>query len=528
MIVRRARSLLVVVAAALSCSRDRPPPDVHYDDRFRFGVATASTQIEDQNTATDWYVWTLPTAQGGLGQGHDFVGDAAKGYTKAIDDVALLRALHVDTYRFSIEWARIEPKHGQIDEAAIDHYSKLIDALRAAGIRPLVTVHHFSNPVWIDDPRAAAADPDCKSGPSETNMCGLGNPAGGAMVVQAFADHAKLLAQRFGDRVDDWGTVNEPVNYLLASYGVKQFPPGKLYAFDLFAKFAPVLRDYLRAHAAMYDAIKQYDTIDADGDGVAADVGMSLSTEQWVATQENQPSNDPDDTAARDRLVYVFNHLWVDAIERGAFDPSFDGSMSEPQPSWKGKLDWLGVQYYARMGVSGHKPIFPVVGATPCVPPIDLGSCVPPLDPSFCVPLMNYEYYAPGLYDILVDAGARWPGLPLYVSEGGIATDVGERRAQNVVRTLEQIDRARAAGVDVRGYYHWSLMDNFEWALGFGPHFGLYRVDRTTYERTPTLGADVFAQIAGARVLSSDLRKRWGGSGPLAPDPNESGGPLCK
>lgn len=491
---------------------------------FRFGVATAATQIEDQDTATDWYVWTEPTAQGGLGNG-TFVANAVMGYTDAIPDVALLKELGVDSYRFSMEWARIEPKQGQIDQSALQHYRDVLLALRAAHIRPLVTLHHFSNPAWLDRP----GDPAC--GDTSQNLCGIGSSQGD-MAVQAFAAHAKLLAQTFGDLVDEWGTVNEPINYLLAAYGVKQFPPGKYLVFDqsdLLNKFVPIVRDYLRAHVAMYQAIKQYDTVDADGDGVAASVGMSLATIEWAASKQNQPSTDPVDVAAQKRITDLFNHMWVDALEKGAFDPQLNQTWSEPQPTWKGTIDWLGVQYYARAGVTGHNPLFPPpVSVTPCEAPLDFGSCLPPLDPTYCVPLMDYEYDPQGLYVILDDLGHRWPKLPLVVTEAGIQSDVGERRAENVVRTLEQIARARAEGIDVRGYYHWSLMDNFEWANGFAPHFGLFHVaDHTSYERVPTVGAAVFSGITAHRTVSSDMRSTFGGTGPLTPDPNAPPGPLC-
>ncbi|MCU1282511.1 MAG: hypothetical protein JWM53_6057, partial [bacterium] len=283
----RARAFAVAVTfAAAACG----PSEIKYPamgsisqpsgkGAFRFGVATAATQIEDQDPNTDWYTFTRPQAAGGVGSGAAFVGEAVHGYSLALDDIKLLQALHVDSYRFSIEWARVEPTRGTFDEAAMQHYDDLIDGLRAAGIKPLVTLHHFSNPIWIDDPR----DPDCKLGVSNANLCGLGDPVGGPQVVDEMALFAGKMAARYGDRVDEWGTLNEPVNYLLAAYGVAQFPPGNGYALADFPHFIAVVRNYLEAHARMYDAIKAADTVDADGDGVAASVGLSLSVAWFEA-----------------------------------------------------------------------------------------------------------------------------------------------------------------------------------------------------------------------------------------------------
>ncbi len=490
---------------------------------FRFGAASAATQIEDMNTRTDWWAFTAPTAMGGMGKG-TFVGDAVKGYSKAIEDVQLAKDLNLDSYRFSIEWARIEPTRDVIDEAAITHYRDQLMALKAVGIRPLVTIHHFSNPVWIADPRTIA----CDGGPTSDNLCGLGHPQGGPLVVEEMAAHAALIGQRFGDLVDEWGTVNEPVNYLVAAYGIGYFPPGRMTIFQIVTDFVPVLRDYIAAHVKMYDALKANDTVDADGDGVAAVVGFSLSVADWQASRRNKPSTEAEDIAARDRLVYFFHYAMMDALVNGAFDTDLDGTGDEPHPDWKDKTDWLGIQYYFRAGVTGLNPLLPTpVSLTPCTSGFNLGSCLPTPDQTFCVPQMGYEYWPDGLRTILIDFAKRYPNLPLVVTEAGISTDVGARRAETVVRNLEAIARARdESGVDVRGFYYWSLTDNFEWAEGVAPHFGLYRVDYTTYERTPTEGATVLADVAKARTLTTDQRKQYGGLGPMTPELVETD-PVC-
>lgn len=526
----RLAAALACLAVLAGCSEEPdppapPPPDVAYaglgsltqaagKGSFRFGAASAATQIEDDNVHTDWHVYTAPENEGGLGQGNAPVGDAAMGYSRALADIELIADMGLDSYRFSIEWARVEPERDLIDEDALAHYDAFIDALLAAGVRPMVTVHHFSNPRWVDDP----LDVECAAGPTDANLCGYGHPEGGPLVIEEMGEHAALLAERFGDRVDEWATVNEPINYLIASHGIGYFPPGKRKMFDLLEEFLPAVKDYARGHAAMYRALKLADTVDADGDGEAASVGLTMAANHWVPARQNAPSDHPDDIAGRDRLAYVYHFLWLEAIFAGQFDSDLDGTMDEPAPELAGTLDWLGVQYYFRAGVTAQHGVFPVLEVSPCTSGFDFGACLPPIDPSFCVPTMRYEYWAPGLYHVLADYSARWPDLPLVVTEAGIATEVGARRAENVVRTLEQIDRARAAGADIRGYYHWSLYDNFEWHEGFGPRFGLYRVDYGSYERTPTEGADVLRQIAADRLLSSALRQTYGGEGPMRPE----------
>jgi beta-glucosidase/6-phospho-beta-glucosidase/beta-galactosidase len=520
------RCTLVALALA-ACSS--PPETIHFGKigplvgsagkgSFRFGVATAATQIEDMNTSTDWWTWTAPTAMGGMGK-DTFVNNAVDGYTMDMSDLQLVKDMNLDSYRFSIEWARVEPTEGVIDEDAIQHYRDELTALAAMGIRPVV-----SNPLWVIDPRVSG----CPNGPTSTNLCGFGGP-GGPQIITAMANHAALLAQRLGDLVDEWSTENEPVNYLLAGYLVGVFPPGKNTIETLVTDFVPVMRDYLSAHAAMYDAIKANDTVDADGDGVAAAVGLTMSVVDWEPSRANKPSTNPDDIAAQQRLIYLFHWLYVDSIVNGTFDSTFSGTPNEQQPTWKGKLDWLGLQYYFRAGVTANNGLLPApVSLTPCSEGFNLGACLPAQSSSFCVGMMGYEFWSDGIRPLLQAFSQRYPDLPLVVTESGIATDVGERRSEAIVRVLESIASARDNDhVDVRGYYHWSLLDNFEWASGFAPHFGLYSVDYATYARTPTEGANVYQAITTARELTHDQREQYGGTGPMTAEANYTPDPTC-
>jgi beta-glucosidase len=529
------RGLVLAVLSLCSACGEDPPPSIAFGElgplagasgagSFRFGAASAATQIEDMNPATDWYLFTQPVADGGLGRGNGFVGDASGGYTRAVEDVQLVTATNLDSYRFSIEWARIEPVRDQIDEAAIAHYGTVLDALIAAGVRPVITIHHFSNPVWVADPR----DPNCTMGVSDANLCGLGHPTGGAMVVAEMEEHAQLLAQRFGDRVDEWGTLNEPMNYLFAAYAGGLFPPGRVTLQDVLGLFVPVVRDYVAAHAAMYHAIEAADTIDADGDGDPAAIGLSMSVADWVPARRGRPSADPEDVAARDRLLYAFHYVFVDSAVNGTFDANVDGTPDEDHPEWAGTVDWLGLQYYFRAGVTADVPAIAALGLTPCFGPLGAGSaCIEAPDPTYCVPSMGYESWPAGFTGVIQAFAARFPAMPLVISEAGIATRSGERRAENLVRTLEAVAAARDAGADVRGFYYWSLTDNFEWAEGFDPRFGLYSVDYTTFARTPTLGATTLGEIAAARQVTSAQREALGGTGPMTPEPGSMLYPNC-
>jgi len=483
---------------------------------FRFGTATAAAQIEDGLLDSDWQHWSKPAADGGRGEGADYVGDAVLGFSRALDDVSLLTDLGLDAYRFSVDWSRIEPRRDDIDLEGIAHYRGFLERLVANDIIPMVTVHHFSSPLWAHDfLQGKCSDDDV---PTDDNLCGWGHPQGGDELIAEIAEFAGRLAREYGDLVDEWCSLNEPINYIIASYAVGQFPPGEALIIENFDRLMSVYRNYVKAHVAIYDAIKANDLVDADGDGVAAQIGLSLNAIDWVPSSDNKPSTNIKDVRARDRVWYFYHHFFVDSLVQGTFDTDLDSLPDEEHPEWQGKIDWLGVQYYSRNGVTGAPALMPGVDATLCVGQIDLGSCLPPKDPTHWIDSMHYEYHEEGVYNVLTDIGARYPDLPLVMTESGIASNNGRRRAEHIVRTLEQTVRAMNQGVDVRGYYHWSLMDNFEWSEGYLPRFGLYEVDRATFERRPTEGALVYRDIIRARGLSAKVRDAYGGTGPMTPD----------
>lgn len=491
---------------------------------FRFGAATAATQIEDKNTFTDWYAWTSPPPFG-LGRG-EFVDSAAMGYSLSLQDVSLIEAMHLDSYRFGVEWARVEPEMGRFDEEALKHYSDLVDQLLASGITPMITLHHFAIPIWVDDPRKPAS---CPEGPQKDNLCGFANPEGMEKILDEASAYACTLGKRLGDRVDDWITLNEPINFLISHYGGAGASPGRdILRREGYEGLSRVLANLVRLHVAFYNALKACDTVDADGDGMAASVGLTLAVVDYTSSRDHAISHRPDDIAAASRVRHFYHYLFADAVTKGMDATATGGRLGPLRAEWQGKLDWLGVQYYPRLGVSARieddlelqSPMAQVPGvkAEVCMGGQRQQACFPPEDPSHWVPAMQYEFYEPGLFEILQQYTRRYPRLPLLITETGIATDVGMRRAQHVVRTLEQTHKAMQAGVDVRGLYHWSLLDNFEWGLGFRPHFGLYSVDRQTFERTPTMGALVLGQIAQRRAVSTLMQLFLGGTGPMAPE----------
>ncbi len=418
---------------------------------FLFGTATSATQIEGGCTTSDWFAFAR---QPGRIKGGDRPDTACDAWHRWESDVALQRSLGLGAHRMSIEWARIEPRHGEIDRAALDRYRAMIGGLRDAGIEPMVTLHHFTLPAWLAERGGILA----KEFP------------------ERLAQFARLAARELGDVCRFWVTVNEPNVLAAQSYLLGYWPPAT-------TSPASAIRAHhrlLEAHVAAYRAIK-----DLHGDAARVGVAHHLR----VAEPE-RPGSVLDRAAAR-TFARVFNEAFAIATCEGRMYGPLDaivrGRRGFRVADARGTQDFFGINYYSRdlVRFAAHRPgeLFAARRVPPGAPLSDLG----------------WEIYPAGL-GALARTWGRRSGVPVYVTENGIADAADTRRAAFLVDHLRELRMAIADGVDVRGYFHWSLLDNFEWAEGYEPRFGLFEVDYVTQERRARASAQVYARIARTRT----------------------------
>ncbi len=485
--------LAALVALAAACSKtdassagpDAQAPDARASEAdfppgFLWGSATASFQVESGNANTDWGVWA---ATPGKIKNGDRPDDGPDALAHIDEDVKALTDTAQNAYRFSFEWGKLYPTRESLDSDTPDadtlaKYTNLVGKLRAAKITPMLTLSHFSLPLYLSNPRL----------PKEPQ--GWERPE----TVQAFARYCGRIAARFGKDIDLWATINEPVVAPLGGYIQGAFPPGLVLEMD--RAFA-VVKAEARGHAACYDAIHQADTVDADGDGKAALVGPVLHQREVLP----QDPNDEADRAATKRVRY-FNNLWfANASILGDWDDDFDGSLEGPgdrkaDPALKGRADWVGVNYYTIMLVASSGGIvLPRVNAVIKVDRLDTPN--PKTD-------FSWDIHPQG-FGAVLDEIAIYK-LPVFVTENGLADASDRNRARFLAEHLLQMGLARKRGVDVRGYFHWSLIDNFEWNSGYCPRFGLFSFDPKTRARTMRESAKTYKSlILAGRVRQGDI-----------------------
>jgi beta-glucosidase len=385
-----------------------------FPDGFTWGTATAAHQIEGNNWNNDWWAWEQNPDSGTT----EPSGDCCDSYHRYADDHAIIADLGLDNYRFSVEWARIEPEEGQFSMAALDHYKRVCEDLRERGVTPVVTFHHFTTPRWVAH-HGGWEEPD---------------------TIGRFARFCERTTKHLGDLVGRACTINEPNMVATGGYLAGSFPPGRRDA----ALRRAVNDIFCRAHRAAFDAIK----------GVRSDLEVGLT----VAMQSPHPVDGGEERAAR--------------IMRNLEDVYLEAATGD---------DFIGVQTYSRMRIGPDGALGP--------------------EPGVRTTLMGYEFWPEALEETIRRAWDLTDHTPILVTENGIGTDKDDERIEYVERALQGVLRAIDDGIEVLGYTYWSLLDNFEWALGYGPTFGIVAVDRKTFVRTPKPSAHWLGAIAKANAI---------------------------
>jgi beta-glucosidase/6-phospho-beta-glucosidase/beta-galactosidase len=451
--------------------------EVTFPAGFLFGTATAGMQVEKGLVHADWYQWAQVPGHVTKGDNPD---DGPDALAHIADDVAAMQTAGAGAYRFSIEWSRIYPTLDSFntntpDPTALASYHQLLAALKAAHIRPFVTLHHFATPDYLDD-ITKPSEPQTFERPEMQTM---------------FAEFARRMGQEFGGEVDDWVTINEPMILLLGAYVAKGHPPGANLDFD---RMVGALKKLVRTHAAVYDALHAADTVDA-GTGKAANVSLAKHNRVFYPKDPCEPG----DVEAAQKTTYVWNEWIYNAVVFGDWDDDLNGDYTGPNdkkgdPTLKGRVDWIGVNYYGNTVVDSSLKL-PYVGGIPTYQ--DLPTTLPKTD-------MGWDVFPQGFRGVLSEV--KRYGLPVYVTENGVGDSQDVNKSRYLGEHLWELAHAITDdGVDVRGYFYWSLIDNFEWGNGFCPRFGLFQVDRASPQktRTPYKAASFYKQIATDRKLAA-------------------------
>lgn len=427
---------------------------LHFPEGFLWGAATSAHQVEGHNPHNDWWDWEQQPGRIADGSRADVACDW---WRRAEEDFDRAAALGQNSHRLSVAWSRLEPREGEWDEAAAARYREMLTALRARGIEPMVTLHHFTNPRWLAEDG------------------GWASPA----VVERFARFARRAAETFGDLVTLWCTINEPGIYAFNTYLAAVFPPGRAG----LGKALRTLRHMAYAHVAAYDAIHQ----------VRPEAQVGFAKHQRGFAPANPVS--AFDSWAAGLRSYLLNRLFMAAVMEGQWlFPLGRGQRDERLP---GHIDFLGLNYYncdaIAFDLGAPRNLFAREVRDPHRPP-DAPAWWGDPDPD-------------GFYGFLKDF-ARY-GKPIYVTENGWLDAADEQRPYHLVTHLAAVQRALAEGAPVKGYYHWSLVDNFEWAEGFTPRFGLIAVDFETQARVVRRSGELYAEICRAGAITPEVVARY-------------------
>ena len=453
----------------------RDPDPAGFPRTFLWGAATSAYQIdgavaEDGRTASIWDTYAHTPGKTHRGDTGDVACDH---YHRWPDDVALMSDLGLDAYRLSVSWPRLQPGGtGALDQRGLDFYRSLFEGLRERGVRPFVTLYHWELPQELED---AGGWPERET-------------------ADRFAEFAAATVGALGDLVSDWITLNEPWCQAFLGYYYGIHAPGR---HDLDDAVAAAHHLNL-AHGLAVQAIR------------ATRSGMQLGVAD-ILTKIRALTEKPEDLAAAERVDLNNNRLFLDPVLRGRYPEAIDElyaangfadlRRAEDEAIIASPIDFLAVNHYHHM----------IIEADDTDP--HLRARGEPAEPA--TTSLGWSVTPDALYDLLARVGREYPALPLYVTENGASyTDYVD--PDGAVRDVERIDylqgylsaiaRAIADGVDVRGYFHWSLLDNFEWGEGYRSRFGMVYVDYGTQRRIPKASAQWYRELIARHRLATGRR----------------------
>ncbi|MDD2521628.1 MAG: family 1 glycosylhydrolase [Anaerolineaceae bacterium] len=429
-----------------------PRATFNFPSGFLWGTATAAHQVEGNNTNNDWWAWEQ---QPGHIQDDDRSGKTCDWWGgRWREDFNRAQDGWQNAHRFSVEWSRIQPEPDRWDEAALDRYRQMLLGLRERNITAMITLHHFSSPLWLAE------------------MGGWENDT----VVELFANFARRTVEALKSHCQLWVTINEPNVYAYGGYLGGGFPPGK----NDQRTALKVLLNMLKAHAAAYEVIHEVQP--------EAQVGVA---HHWRGFQ---PANSGLLTRNVIRLHHkVFNDAFALALTTGKFDA---GMLKEDVPQAKDTQDFVGLNYYTRDLVK-----------------FDLGKS----DRFF-----SSRYFPENA--VLSETGfiasdphgfrdaIKWAdrfGLPIYVTGNGCDDSKDDFRRRYLLEHLHAMWHTLNNNTPVKGYFHWTLVDNFEWERGWNERFGLWALDPQTQIRTKRKSADLYAEICRTNAITSETVEKF-------------------
>ena len=441
-----------------------------FPDGFLWGASTSAYQVEgsplaDGAGASNWHRFCRTP---GLVKGGDTGDVACDHYNRWKEDIGWMKELGLNAYRFSISWSRVLPEGtGRVNEKGLDFYRRLVDALGEAGIEGNATLFHWDLPAALED----------RGGWQNRDIAGW------------FAEYARVVFRALDGRVRMWATLNEPWVVTDGGYLHGVLAPGHRSLFE-----APIAaHNLLRAHGAAVDVYR------AEG---KHRIGIVVNLEP-----KHPASQSPEDLAAARRADAYMNRQFLDPLLLGHYPEELVGIFGEAWPEFpaadleaiRRPIDFVGVNYYSRSVVKHEPKAWPVGAGRVKQPGLHTE--------------MDWEIYPDGLAEILLWVRERYGTIPLYVTENGAALADAEPvggLVQDPVRVaylrdhLRAVRRAMDGGVDVRGYFAWSLLDNFEWSQGFSKRFGLIRVDYATQKRTAKASARYYTKVIQSNGTALD------------------------